>query len=353
MKPTSIIFIIIAVMMASVGLLLCFTASNMANDQGVALFTQTGDADSNYTSVHEFDGAAVKKLVLNMSDTTVNIIGGADSNRVEMVNFPDGTYDLSIGKSTLQLSDASGIGSFIDIDNFKINFNGFRDYLHYFKYRDKKSSVNVYFTDDASAIILSVTSGGDVNLQDLRLDCDYKVIVSKGDVNVSNVKTDSSIDIDSTDDSSVNISASSFNEIIVNGVTAYTEIKNTTFTRSMYINIKSGSVSYDRLEPDFTGFNLLLRADSGVIKYNSERIINGKYEEKNYIDISADTGEEEETETDTGDDSGGGDTAQEGEGEGEETTAAEGTGPEVPANSTQIPAYSVTIILGEGNIEVY
>ena len=60
MKPTSIIFLIISVMLALVGILLCFTATNMANDQGVAIFTQTGDADSNYTSVHEFDGAAVK-----------------------------------------------------------------------------------------------------------------------------------------------------------------------------------------------------------------------------------------------------------------------------------------------------
>ncbi|MCQ2427168.1 MAG: hypothetical protein MJ137_02035 [Clostridia bacterium] len=337
MKPTSIIFLIISVMLALVGLLLCFTATNMAADQGVNLFTQTGDADSNYTSVHEFDGESIKKLVINLSNVDINVYGGAESNRVELVNFPDGAYDLSISKSTLQLSDNANISNLIDIDNLKINFNGFRDYLHYFRYKDKERTVNLYFTDTASAITLSVSTEANVTLNDLRLNCDYKINVIKGNVSVSNVKTDSSMTIESTEDSQIELVSTSVNDLRIDGITAYANIKSSGFTRSMYIDIKSGSVDYNRMEDDFTGFNLYLRAAAGTISYFNE-IKYGDYSEKNYIDIG--TGDEEpgtdDGDTDVGDE------------------PSEGEEPENPTGgSSSVEAYSVTIILGEGNIKVY
>ena len=343
MKPTSIIFLIISVMLALVGVLLCFTATNMANDQGVAIFTQTGDADSNYSTKKEFNGESIRKLVITMTEVDVNVYGGAESNYIELVNFPDGTYDLSVSKSTLQLSDKTAITNLIDIDNLKINFNGFRDYLHYFKYKDRERKINLYFTDNAEAINLTISSEADITLSDLRINCDYKLNLTDGDVTISNVKTTSSIQIESTQDSKVNLLATSVNDLRIDGVTAYASVKSTSFSRSMYVNIKSGSVDYDRIEEDFTGFNLYLKAGTGTISYFNE-LKYGDYSEKNYIDI--DTGDEPgEDETDEPSEDEPGDTPDE-----EETTSAE-----EPSVSpvTGADAYSVTIILGEGNIKIY
>ena len=343
MKPTSIIFLIISVMLALVGVLLCFTASNMANDQGIALFSQTGDADSNYSAKKDFDGDSIRKIVITMSEVDVNVYGGAESNYIELVNFPDGTYDLSVSKSTLQLSDKTAITNIIDVDNLKINFNGFRDYLHYFKYKDKPRTVNLYFTDSAEAIILSISSEADITLQDLRLDCDYKLNVTDGDVSVSNVKTISSLSIESTVDSKVSIVSTTVNDLRIDGVTAYASMRSSGFTRSMYVNIKSGSVDYDRIEDDFVGFNLYLKAGTGSISYFN-KIKSGEYSEQNYVDIDSDEDNSEEDEN-----------SDDGNEDENTDSTPDTTATDEPSVSpvTGVDAYSVTIILGEGNIKIY
>ncbi len=349
MKPTSVIFIIVSVLMACAGLLLCFTASNMADSQGIALFTQTGDADNNYSTDFAFDSSEVRKIVINVSDIDVNIIGGVTESKLELVNFPDGTYDYSISKSTLQLTDTTAITNIIDIDNFKINFNGFRDYLNYYKYKDKEKTVNLYLTDDAAVIILNVTTGGNLVLNNLRCNCDYKCTVSNGDVTVSDIRTDSSLSIESTGDSSVKVSSLYTNDLSINGNTCYASISESTFVRSLYIKINSGAVDYDRAEEDFSGFNVMLRADSGVVKCFGQKTINGYYEEKNYVEdidplvpddsssSSEDGVSEDETDSQTTQAS-------------EESTAAgsSGSNPE-----TITDPFTVTIIVKEGNIEVY
>lgn len=335
MKPTSVIFLIVSVMLAAVGVLLCFTASNMANEQGVALFTQTGDANNNYSTVKEFDSQNIKKIVLKMSDVDVNIIGGADECRIELVNFPDGTYDYSVNKSTIQLNDNTAISNLIDIDNFKINFNGFRDYLHYYRYKDKPKVLNLYLSDDAAVIILKATTDGNVTMENLRADCDYRVTVKKGNVSLTNVHTQSSVSIESTEDSNIDVTNLVCNDLEINGVTAYAKIRNTTFSRSLYANVKSGDVDYDRVESDFYGFKVMLRADSGVIKCYDQKIINGLFEEDNRVDgpspLPADPSEGDE---DTDD---------------EETGAEETESTEDPLTD----AYSISITVNEGNIEIY
>lgn len=352
MKPTSVIFIIISVMLAAVGILLMVTASNMADNQGVALFSQTGDENSNYVSVKDFDGESIKKIVLNLSSAEINIYGGSDKNKIELVNFPDGTYDYTTSKSTLQLSDTTSITNIVDIDNMKINFNGFRDYLHYFKYRGKQQTVNLYLTDDAAAIILNVSTGGNVNLQNLRINCDYKIKTENGDVTVDNVKTDSSIFIESTGDSEFNFSNVTVNEIELNGVTAYAKIKNSTVVRAMFIKFISGDVDYDRLEPDFTGFNVYFETVSGIINYGGEKIINSSYKEENYVDIGeiTENDPDEYNEDDYEEDYDDEDPSDE---ETVETTAEETNEAGEFYPGSGLHAHYITIVVKEGNITVH
>lgn len=351
MKPTSVIFIIVSVILAGAGLLLCFTATNMADSQGVALFTQTGDSDNNFSTFFDFDSSEVRKIVLKVSNIDVNIIGGVTESRLELVNFPDGTYDYSLSKSTLQLADTTAITNIIDIDNFKINFNGFRDYLNYYKYKDKPKTVNLYLTDDSSVIILNVSTDGNLVLNNLRCNCDYKCTVSNGDVTVSDLRTDSSLSIESTGDSSIKVTSLYANDLSINGNTAYASISESTFVRSLYIKINSGAVDYDRAEEDFKGFNVLLRADSGVVKCFGQKTINGYYEENNYVEeiepiITDDIGDNQETDEN---DSSTEETSQT-ETSGDTTSNTHGTG-EDPGILTD--PYSITIIVKEGNIDVY
>ena len=76
MKPTSVIFIIVSVLIICLGVLLCITANSMAADMGIPIFAQTGDAENNYTTTEVFESEELKKIILNFSDVKINIYGG-------------------------------------------------------------------------------------------------------------------------------------------------------------------------------------------------------------------------------------------------------------------------------------
>ena len=326
MKPTSIIFIIVSVLLACVGVLLMVTASNMADTQGISLFTQTGDSDNNFTASYEIDDENIKKLSIDVSNVTVNVYGNAKQSKIELVNFPEGTFDLTTGKTTMTLADKTDISNIVDLDNLKINFNGFRDYLHYFQYKDKEKTVNVYFSDECSVTIFSLSTAGDVTLEDLNNNCDYRVKVGKGNVSVTNLTTNSSLTVNSTDDSNITLNTVEANDIEINGINAFATMKRLSFSRSLYVKILSGGVDYDA--GDFTGFKLKFQTDSGIITYGSHRILNDKYEEDLRLNIPDTPDPNKET----------------------DSSAIE---PTQPQNSSQVESDTVTIYVAEGDIKVY
>ncbi|MCQ2354110.1 MAG: DUF4097 domain-containing protein [Clostridia bacterium] len=342
MKPTSIIFIIVSVILACVGVLLCISANNMANEQGIGLFSQTGDADNNFFTTHEFDSSDLKKIVITAGDVDVNVYGGAAKDMIELVNFNAGTYDYTVSKSTLQLSDNQGIASLVDLDNFKINFNGFRDYLNYFKYRDKARTVNLYVTDAATVVNLIITSeSGNITLNNLHLNkdtegkcyCDYKIKVGSGNVTISHVNTESTMIIESSVDSKINVTGLQCNELQVNAVKGDLALRQIDFRHRLFVNIKSGNVDYDRTEDNFSELNVLLQAGNGLLRVYGNTVTSGKYTEDNIV--TPIVGPEDTTHAAEG---------------GEETTAAESgekTDDSVPEPDT------ITIIVEDGNVAVY
>ena len=103
MKPTSVIFLIVSVLLACLGVILCMTATSIANEQGIGLFDQVGDGDDNYIHYETFVEEELKKIVVKVSDVKVNVIGGAEESKIELVNFPNNAYQIQAGRSTLQI----------------------------------------------------------------------------------------------------------------------------------------------------------------------------------------------------------------------------------------------------------
>ena len=94
MKPTSIIFIIVTIILACAGVLMCISAENMAKDQGIALFKQEHDGNNNYVETYDdIDEASLKKLVISLKNADINVYGGAEKSRIELINFSDNSYN--------------------------------------------------------------------------------------------------------------------------------------------------------------------------------------------------------------------------------------------------------------------
>lgn len=292
MKPTSVIFIIVSVILGCVGILLCVTASNLATEQGVAIFSQSGDQDNNYITVKEFETEDLKKIIIKVNAVNVNVWGNADRNAVELVNFADGTYSCDLpSKSMMQITDNTGISGIIDLDNLKINFNGFRDYLNYFKYRNRVREINLYLKEDVSVINLSVTTTGkgDVVLHDLALNqsiedekcyCDYNVTVDSGNVTLDNISTVSAVNVVSKGDSTIEVLNTECNSLTVDAKKGYLTVKNTVFLSFMYVEIEEGSAAYYGGGRDLTNYDVLYQSGSGNLTKDGERIAGGLYEHR-------------------------------------------------------------------------
>ena len=368
MKPTSVIFLIVSILLACVGFLLCITASSMATEQGIGLFTQIGDEDDNYVATQIFTEEDLKKIVIKVSNVNVNVIGGAEESKIELVNFMNDSYNIQAGRSTLQISDNSGISGIIDLENFKINFGGFRDYLHYLfdfiEGNEKKEQIlNVYLTDEADLVNLNITVGdGDITLSDMQIDCDYKIVLASGVVDIANISTDSSVQIESTVSSNIEIKNTVTDELRIMSPKSecFIEISDTTFSRAMYVEAKSGDIVYDRVEEDFAGLDVKFEALGNTISVFGENYADS-YVEFN-APVSGDPSttptlpeneetlpEESETTAPAEDVIPNDEMTSE-----EETTEPEDIGDIEEENNTSvtIPANSLTIIIAEGKIEV-
>lgn len=364
MKPTSVIFLIVSVLLACVGFMLCMTASSLATEQGIGLFAQVGDENDNYVATEAINEDELKKIVVKVNNVQVNIFGGAEESRIELVNFMNNSYQVQAGRSTLQVSDNSGISGIIDLDNFKINFHGFRDYLHYiFDYfagrQQKEQVINVYLTDEAELVNFNITVGnGDISISNMSVDCDYKVILANGVVAFEDVKTDSSIQIESTHSSNIEFKNVATDELRIMSPESecFIKIEGTTFSRAMYVEAKSGDIAYDRVEADFAGLDVKLEAPGNTIS------VFGVSYSDTYVEFNAPNSGTTPTEPE-----------QETTPEPEDTTPAdEQTGTstedtdddtvstdeigrledEDSSSSVTIPANSLTIIIADGKIEV-
>lgn len=369
MKPTSVIFLIVSILLACVGFLLCITASSMATEQGIGLFSQIGDEDDNYIATQTFSEEDLKKIVIKVSDVNVNVIGGAEEGKIELVNFMNNSYNIQAGRSTLQISDNSGITGIIDLENFKINFGGFRDYLHYiFDFIEgnekKEQMLNVYLTDEADLVNFNITVGdGDITLSHMQTECDYKIVLANGVVEIDDVTTDSSIQIESTVSSNIEIRNTITDELRIMSPKSecFIEISDTTFSRAMYVEAKSGDIVYDRVEDDFAGLDVKLEALGNTIS------VYGENHADSYVEFNAPVtddpsttpsvpgtdetlSEDGETTAPAEEETTGGETTAE-----EETTEPEDIGDideEESNTSVTIPANSLTIIIEDGKIEV-
>ncbi len=370
MKPTSVIFLIVSILLACVGFLLCITASSLATEQGIGLFTQIGDEDDNYVATQIFTEEDLKKIVVKVSNVNVNVIGGAEESKIELVNFMNNSYNIQAGRSTLQISDNSGITGIIDLENFKINFGGFRDYLHYiFDYIEgnekKVQTLNVYLTDEADLVNFNITvDDGDITVSNMQTDCDYKIVLANGVVEIDGVTTDSSVQIESTVSSNIEIKNTVTDELRIMSPKSecFIEISETTFSRAMYVEAKSGDIVYDRVEEDFAGLDVKFEALGNTISVFGENYAD------TYVEFNAPVSDDpsvtptdpepdetlpEESETAAPEE-----TEEPAEGETtaeEETTEPEDIGDiedEEDNTTVTIPANSLTIIIAEGKIEV-
>ncbi len=194
MKPVSIIFLIISVILVIVGLLTCSVAMLQAKRQNIDLYDtkiENGQSEAEY----DFSNDTIGKLQIDVGDCDVNIICGAEENKVYMKNFSSAGYICEVDNRALVIEDTVNLLNITDIiENGKIRFKGFRYFLRDRKLTAGTKSLTVYVSEKFDLKVIDVNvKNGNVNIAGYVNNTDYNVTIGNGNLTASDILTESTV----------------------------------------------------------------------------------------------------------------------------------------------------------------
>lgn len=267
MRATSVIFLILSVILAMIGVMTCAIGANLAEEEGIALFDQVADAENNLVYTYNYTGDGIKKIAIDVGTAEVHIYGGSDSAYIEMINFPKSAYDLSSSNMTLSVVDNSSLLKILSLGTDGLNFHGFRHYLKAFNFADKQRVINIYVTEDSAIKQFDLTlETGSLYMQDIRHTFDLTAELKEGNVHLSNLATSSDLTL-RLESGSLQTEAISTRSLTIEAGLADLELKQTYFARGLNIRVVEGDVAFDTLLSNFSGYITDLQAPQGEIDF--------------------------------------------------------------------------------------
>lgn len=254
MKPASIVFLAVSVLLIIGGLITCSSAKKAAAKEGVMLFPEYKDGQSRMTT--EFTSDDVTMIDITVDEANVSIIGGAEKSYIEIINYKTNYYTFSKTSRCLSFSEIPDLMSMLKFWESGFSFTGIRNLIYVAKAELGEKQVNVYISDNdpVKRICVNVASG-ELTVKNIPFNASYSLEIGSGKLKVSSVKTDDS----------VTIKSGSKSEVTLEGVTPATitaELKNTTFTsdaktfaQSYTVTAESGSITMTT-DLDKTNYNI-------------------------------------------------------------------------------------------------
>lgn len=289
MRPTSIIFLVVSVLLIIAGLITVGVANQLAASEGIVLIEKADTDSSVFTYDYSQDGIA--KLIINVRDADINIIGGSAKPYIELVNFFEGTYEFSSINRILTVKDSSDLSTAEGIGSFITGFKGLRGIVNQYNSRGLEKTVNVYIS---AAYPVNVTDcsveSGDVSISSIGYAADYLVDIGTGNLSLVSVETTSKVraEIDEGDVSMDNCRIADFTaELKYGGVDANAKLY------KVDADIEHGDfVYYTKEQLGVTGF--AMTCTSGSISINGENFGGYRVEEnastENILDITVGKG---------------------------------------------------------------
>lgn len=196
MKPTSIIFLIVSVLLVLGGFAAVGVARQMAVTEGIELVSTVADDAGNYIYYYDYDADSIGRITIDVKDADVNIIGGAAKPYVELINFPDGMYEFSSTNRNLNIGNNIDFTSLNGIASLAMNFRGLRSLINYYNISGLEKTVNVYLCDEHPVTIIDCrVETGTVDIRGNATESDYNVEIGTGSLTVSDISTTSMLNV--------------------------------------------------------------------------------------------------------------------------------------------------------------
>jgi hypothetical protein len=151
-KPTSIIFLVVAVLLIIGGWIACSIAKDTAVLDGYDLF-RTAEDGSN--TVRRDIPEGIGKIELIFKNADVRIVGGAEESYAEFSNFREGLYTLSVAGQIFSFDDMPNISSILSFSG-GYSFSGVRYLLRGGIFNSEPRQITIYLSPDSELKVVSV-----------------------------------------------------------------------------------------------------------------------------------------------------------------------------------------------------
>ena len=197
MKPTSLIFLALSIVLLFCGWFTCSMAETMAESQGIEIFEQNKDKKGDLVYVYNLSDTKLSKLDLVFEHVNVNIVGSSKESYVELKNFEPYDYATTLSGSNVTVDGTvGGLSSLIDMSGGGIRFKGLRYFFADKPSASRARSVTVYLSDNSDIKTLNISlKKGTVTVKDVYNSIDYNINVSAGNVNFNTVVTESVVNV--------------------------------------------------------------------------------------------------------------------------------------------------------------
>ena len=177
MKPTSLIFLALSLILLVGGFMVCGVAKSMAKNQGIRIYDQEINKDGDSVYTYNIADDTVTKLALKFSGIDVHIRGSESESYIELKNFDANSYSTTLTGSTVTVDGTVGfMSSLIDMSGGGIRFKGLRYFLMEKPSGDQQKSITVCISRNSGLKSLNVTSEkGDVYLSDIAGGIEYSI----------------------------------------------------------------------------------------------------------------------------------------------------------------------------------
>ena len=192
MKPTSIIFLVLSLILIVTGYISMEMATTLAENDGTGLYADdTLDEDGNRLSTVLFNSNDYDKIEINVSDATVYLLRG-DEEKVVFKNYTEGSHtEIKSGVSYVISDNLSAI-DMITSGKFNLTFKGLRHYWHDREILSRPKEVFVYTTENTALNSVEIRLGkGTVKIVDYEAAFDVMAYVTDGVVEATGSKATS------------------------------------------------------------------------------------------------------------------------------------------------------------------
>lgn len=185
MKPTSIIFLVLSVILIATGYISMQMAVTLAENENIALYSDDLDEDGNRLGTVYYNSLEHDKIEISVSDATVYLRQG-DEEKVVFKNYTEGSYTAIKSGVSYIISDNLSAIDMITSGKFNLTFKGLRHYWHDREILSRPKEVWVYTTDNTVLTAIDVKLGsGTVNIKDYEVAFDVMASVESGKIEAS------------------------------------------------------------------------------------------------------------------------------------------------------------------------